>query len=196
MGWTRASVFQYRQHPGNSIHNYAQHRDESLDALDRVFQARDLPFEIRELAPRAKAWVRVVFTRRAFAFGHVEGAVRDLQRALEIDPGLAGERRPRLLEYLFSPEAVGQSGQVDMEAAVTPFLPAVLREHASDIRRAQARAQMAAFFRAQRRGARDQARTHLSAALRRDARWLLNRGVLAFCLRQLTGLAGPAQYPS
>jgi hypothetical protein len=196
MGWTRASVFQYRQHSGNSTRNYAQHRDESLDALDRVFQAPDLPLEIRELAPRAKAWVCVVFARRAFAFGHVESAVQDLQRALEMDPGLAGERRPRLLEGLFSPETVGQFGQVDMEAAVTPFLPPGLKRHAGDIRRAQARVQMAAFFRAQRRGAREQAQNYLSAALRRDARWLFNRGVLAFCLRQLTGLARPAQHPS
>jgi len=195
-GWTRAIVCQYRQHPDNSIRSYPQHRDQSLLALNKLFQTRSLPVEISRLAPRATAWVHVIFARRAFALGHTDSAIHDLQRALEIDPGLAHERRLKLLESLFSLETLGLSSQLDMEAAVAPFLPAALKRHPSDIRRAQARVQMAAFFRAQGRGAREQARTHLGAALRRDARWLLNRGVLSFCLRQLTGLAGAAQHPS
>jgi glycosyltransferase involved in cell wall biosynthesis len=196
MGWTRANVCQYRQHPDNSIRSYAQHRDQSLLALNKVFQTPYLPVEISALAPHATAWVYVVFARRAFAIGHTESAVRDLKRALEIDPGLASERRSKLLETLFSPETVGLSSQLDMETAVAPFLPAALSGRASDIRRAQARVQMAAFFRAQRRGARELARTHLGAALRRDPRWLLNRGVLAFVLRQLFGQADPVRHPS
>ena len=41
----------------------------------------------------------------------------------------------------------------------------------------------------------EQAQVHLRAALRRDARWLFNRGVLTFCVRQAfqhSAQAGPA----
>jgi GT2 family glycosyltransferase len=70
------------------------------------------------LAPRAEAWVHVKFARREFAAGHSAAAKQDLQRALEIDPGLAQARRPLLLESLLGAEMVGQPAQAGSAAPV------------------------------------------------------------------------------
>jgi hypothetical protein len=73
----------------------------------------------------------------------------------------------------------------EINAAVTASLPPALQGNRRDIRQAQARAHMARFFRAAGRQANEEARLELRAALHLDPVWLLNRGVVAFCLRQL-----------
>ena len=192
MGWTREIVCQYRQHPGNSIHSLARHRDSSLRALEKVFRRPDLPSEIARLAPQAKAWVYVVFARRAFAAGLTQWAVQYLQQALDLDPALAGDRRPQLLETLFTPDMLGQQADADMPAAVASHLPAALQRHQSDIRQAQARVHMARFFHADSDGTRQRAAAHLRAGVRLDPRWLINRGVRAYCFRRALGRTRPA----
>jgi glycosyltransferase involved in cell wall biosynthesis len=191
MAWAKAMVCQYRQHRASSIHDTARHRDGSLRALDKFFRRPDLPGEIAGLASQAKAWVYVVFARRAFAAGLAESALQDLQHALDLDPALAGDGRPQLLETLFSPEMIGQQAEADMVTAVMPHLPAALKRHPDDIRRAQARVHIARFFRADSDGTQERAAAHLRAGVRLDPRWLLNRGVLAYCVRQAFGRTRP-----
>ena len=191
MEWTRASVYQYREHAGSSVRQLALHRDSSLIALDKVFRQLALPAEVGALEARAKAWVYLVFAQRAFAAGCGDQAVADLTQALALDPDLAGERRGELLEMLFRPERMDERSGVELEAAVTSYLPPALKRRPAEVRAAQARAHMALFFKSQHDDVR-QASAHLNAALRRDPRWLLNRGVLAYCLRQsLRGAARP-----
>jgi GT2 family glycosyltransferase len=184
MAWTRQIVCEYRQHPGSSIHNQALHRDNSLRALDKVFQTPELADSLAALAPRARAWVYVVFARRAFAAGQPVAGAENLSQALSLDRTLADQRRVELLEYLFSPTSIGQPANSDMDQAVTPYLPEMLKRNATTVRQAQARAHMAVFFRAGGQATRDAAEAHLRAAIRRDPRWLLNRGVLAYCARR------------
>jgi len=185
MGWTRAMVCQYRQHAGNSIHDLALHRDSSLRVLDKFFGQPGLAPALANLAQPARAWVYVIFARRAFASGYGDSAGQDLRQALALDPALANERRPQLLETLFTPEAVGQESQTDMAAAVMPYLPPKLRHPRSAVRRARARAHMARFFHAQAGGTPAAAMTHLGAGLRLDPRWLLNGGVAAYFVRRI-----------
>jgi GT2 family glycosyltransferase len=189
MGWTRAIVCQYRQHPGRSSRALALHRDSSLRVLDKVFSRPDLPPQLAGLAPQARAWVYVLFACKAISASDVQAATLDLQEALAIDPGLGDSRRLRLLESLYGFErlepAAGVGEVTPMDAAVTASLPPALRRHPQAIRQARARAHMARFFRAAGRQANKQASSELRTALRLDPVWLLNRGVVAFCLRQL-----------
>jgi GT2 family glycosyltransferase len=189
MGWTRAAVCQYRQHPGASIRALALHRDSSLRALEKAFSRPDLPPHLASLASQAKAWVYVVFACKAISAGDVPAAALDLQQALALDPGLSDSRRLRLLESLYGVEslepAAGSAEVTQMDAAVTASLPPALRQHSRAIRRARARAHMTRFFRASGYAAHPLAMSELRAALRLDPSWLLNRGVVAFCLRQI-----------
>jgi hypothetical protein len=187
MEWTPAVVCQYRLHAGNSIHDLAQHRDSSLRALDKVLALAGPEADIAPLSAPARAWVHVVFARRALAAGQPDSARGDLAQALALDPALATTGRGQLLEYLFSADTLSALPALDPSTGVVPYLPPALRRHAADIRRAEARAHMAAYFRAQMRGAHGQARAHLGAAVRRDATWLLNRGVLAYYVRRALG---------
>ena len=189
MGWTREIVCQYRQHPGSSSRARALHRDSSLRALDKVFNWPDLPPQLAGLAAQARAWVYVLFASKAISDGDVQAATLDLQQALALDPGLSGPRRLKLLESLYSIESLepvaGAATVVPLEAAIAASLPPAMRQHPHAIRQAQARAHMARFFRAASRQANEQASSELRTALRLDPVWLLNRGVVAFCLRQL-----------
>jgi hypothetical protein len=169
------------------MHQLAQQRQGALSALDKVFRQPDLPPEIEALAPRALAWVHVVLARMCFAGGYADAAALDLEQALALDPGLADERNAQLLETLLSPVVLGSQSQVDLAAIVTPHLPPALRSHPANIRRALARADMAALFRWSSQVSHPAAWPAIRRAfwdgIRQDPGWLRNRGVWSILFR-------------
>ena len=185
MAWVPEIVCEYRQHPDGSIHAITRHRDGALRALEKLFAPSDLPAAIACLERRAKAWVHVVFARKRYVTGQADAAAHDLIEAIRLDPELAHRRKTQLLEFLLSP-SMDPNGRRDVSsAAILAHPPDGLRIKPGDIRRALARVEMARFFRAIRMGARDEAARRLWVGLRLDPTWLLNRGVLAFCAKQV-----------
>ncbi len=186
MEWVPEAVCRYRQHPGGSVHGLVKHRDGSLRALEKFFCRPDLPAEIAAMRSEALAWVYVVFARKAYASGQIAQAVQDLEKAIQLNPTLAGRERISLIEFLLTwPEPAVEGKQNDLASRIVPHFPRELNLRRGDIRRALARVQMARFFRAVGKGARTEALLHLKAGLRQDPTWLANRGVIAFFLKQV-----------
>jgi hypothetical protein len=185
MVYVHAPVCRYRLHPGNSTATArALHFEGSRRALDKVFASPQLPAPTAALRPRALGWLGVSFARRAFGAGEASEGRAYLELALASDPGLAGARRPALLEFLLAaPPGAGEAVQA-FRQCVIGHLPPALHGPPGELRRATARAEMGAFFRHARSGTPDQAWRHLRAALRLDPGWLANRGVVSFLVRQ------------
>jgi hypothetical protein len=179
MAWTPQAVCQYRQHPGNSIRALAKHRDGSLRAMDKLFCQPNIRPEIAALDKKAKAWVHVVFSKKAYATGQIAPARQDLSAAIQLDLELSHNRKTELLEFLIT------SPGNEVSSIIFSQLPEDLKVKPGDIRRAQARVEMARFFQALSQGTKTKARQHLRAGLRLDPRWLANRGVLTFGFRDL-----------
>jgi glycosyltransferase involved in cell wall biosynthesis len=190
MGWAKEVVCTYRLHSDGSIRAVAKHRDSSLITLTRFLESPGIDPEIRNLGEKAKAWVYVLFAKKAFATGEMALAEHDLQKAIGLDPELIGRKRVELLEFLFSPHTGGVWEQDTLVANVLAQLPSELRAQPVDIRRALARVEMAQFFRSARKGARADAAKHLQTGLKLDPGWLINRGVLSFCLQEIANRAG------
>ena len=185
MAWVKAPVCRYRQHAGSSIAAPGLHHTGSLYALDKLFHAPGLPAEIAQLEQPAIAWSHVGFARRAYSAGQYATAQHSLIEAVRLDPALKNERRLQLLETVLAP-APGQAlASQPALSAIVSHLPAELHAAPQDVNRALARIEMAQFFASLSSGAAAHARAaaHLRAGLRRDPRWLFNRGVLAFSLR-------------
>ena len=184
MQWVRQPVCVYRLHAGNSVAAPAAHHRGSLHTLDKFFRAGALPPELAALEPCARGWAHVVFAKRAWAGGDGEAARRSLDEALRLDPTLGTARRLEVLEALLAPMN-SQSAAAPPAALLAAQLPPALAAHPGELRRAQARVEMAQFFRGLRGGSAGwtQAAAHLRAGLRHDPTWLFNRGVIAFGLR-------------
>jgi hypothetical protein len=185
MGWTRASVCQYRQHAGNSVMGLAARNHGTQQALEKLLAQPDLPAEARAEAARARAWMYIVFARRAFMAGEAQDAQAFLQRAVHIFPPFAGERRGEALEALLAAPTEATLQPEALRAAVIGELPIELGATTSDLRQAQARVAMAQFFRMARSDTPRAARPYLQAGLRLDARWLTNRGVWSYLVRHV-----------
>jgi hypothetical protein len=181
MDWTRETVCRYRQHSGGMTREVAQQRDGALRALEKVFAKPDLEPEIAALEGRARAWVYVVYARQAYDHGQTGQAEQDLRQALRLDPNLAGGRKAELLEYWLGDRPHRQAPHQGQAGGFG--LPPELRVTPADIRRADARLEMARFFAALQRRDDGAALPHFQAGLKLDPRWLANRGVLAFGLR-------------
>jgi glycosyltransferase involved in cell wall biosynthesis len=181
MAWVETNVCQYRQHAGNSVGALELHRQGSLRALDKFFQAPGLPPEIVRQNGAARAWVNVHFARKHYAAGQHSQGHAALQEAVTLDPNLAGIRKMRLLEALV--DGCTPDGQLPRPPAIAAF-PRTLNIHPVDLRRATGRVAMARFFRLRSRSS-SEARRHLLAGLRYDPRWLANRGVLSFLIEQV-----------
>lgn len=183
MRWLQQPVYQYREHTGSSVHAITKHRDGALQALERLFGQSSLPAEITDLERKAKAWVYVVFAKKAYAIGQILPAIQDLRHAIQLDPELAGPQRISLLEFLIS------DGWVTVDRKIlfsnrTGWLPKELNIKPGDFRRAQARVEMAQFFQAYANRDKKKAVKHLKSGLRLDPTWLVNRGVISFCLKR------------
>jgi GT2 family glycosyltransferase len=184
MAWVEAPVCQYRQHADNSTHAIETHRRGSLRALDKLLSQPSLPPEAAAAGPRARAWVWAVFARRALLAGDDARGREYAAEAVRAFPAFAEAEKVGLLELLLTMDGQGEAvAAKGLAARLGPALPI----SAAELRRAEARAAMAAFFRL-RREAPGAARGYLWRGVRRDPRWLANRGVLGFIVRQ--GLRG------
>jgi hypothetical protein len=89
-----------------------------------------------------------------------------------------------LIEALLRALVGAAADSESVRAAVVPNLPPELELTPRVLRRARARVEMAQFFRLAGSDAPRAAHPHLCAALKLDARWLANRGVLSYLVRQ------------
>lgn len=185
MTWTKHSVCSYRQHAGASVKEFARHRDGALQSLEKYFSHSDVPTEIVSLKNKALAWVYVVYARKGYGAGQGALAANDLERAVELDPELAGERRDQLIEFLITPTLGENRGTHAISDALLLHRPRTLPVDKNLLRRAQARVEMAKFFRSVQQNDSEQAAACLRNALKNDAAWLFNRGVIAFIVRYL-----------
>ena len=186
MTWVRESVLQYRSHPGNSTRALQEHLQGMVSVIERLARSTELPLDGRSLIPRALAWTYAVSACRAIALGADEHARRSLQLAREAG-GIPAWRcsrwsaSPEGFESLLEPllaELVARSrdGAADLSAPLRWGLSK------RDVRRAMARLDMRAFFVSAARGRSADAGRLLRLGLRRDPRWLLNRGVAGYLL--------------
>lgn len=183
--WVRQSVCQYRQHPQNSSRQLALHRDGSIRSLSKVFVQTSLPLEVASLKGAALAWVYVVFAHKALVANEHALARENLAEALRLDPQLKTTRKPDLLEYLLAPSII----EPPLAPTLLQPLAADLELQPDEVRQTLARVEMRDFFKAQRQGTPAEAAKHLHAGLKHDIRWLANRGVFSFWLKDLLGRA-------
>jgi glycosyltransferase involved in cell wall biosynthesis len=184
MAWVTVNVCQYRQHPGNSSRALELHCQGSLRALEKLFSQRGLPPALACEERHAMAWVHVGFARRAFLAGDAERVQRHLREVISLYPPFARSRKTELIEAVLTAPAGTSADSESFHAAVVSHLPPELRLTPRDLRRARARVEMAQFFRLANSGTPHAAHPYLRAGLRLDARWLANRGVLAYLVRQ------------
>jgi hypothetical protein len=192
MAWVREITCQYRQHTGNSSLRLAAHLADSRRALDLIVAQPGLDPEVARLGPAAKAWVGVVFARRALAAGEAEQARGWLQEALLLDPSLGGAQRPALTETLLTAPADWPGTPTAYGRDAARHLPPELRPAPGELRQVLARLELRQFFEALGRGGRAEAGPYLQRGLWQDATWLANRGVLAYLARQLLPSRKPA----
>lgn len=185
MAWVRAATCLYRLHAGNSIRRLTDHLTGSLGALDRVFGRPDLPPAVAARQAPARAWVYVMFARKAHAANDAAMAQGWLAEALRLDPALTTTRRPLLLETWLTPSVEWSGAPEAYSRQAAAALPAALRPAPAALRRLLARLAMKQFFQAAAQGNRPAARRALGVGLRHDPAWLANRGVLAFLARQV-----------
>jgi hypothetical protein len=194
MAWVRQAVCQYRQYPGGSIQSggIPAHKRGMLLALDKVFRAAELQPQVAALRTPATAWAHVHIAKMHYLAGNGPQASAELVEALRLQPDLAEAKRLSLLEFLLAPPPDWPGPPGRLGALILEHRPGMLRVGSGDVRRAQARAEMARFFAAV--GRRDEigAMPHFRAGLKLDPRWLANRGVLAFGLRALSRRFRPA----
>jgi GT2 family glycosyltransferase len=184
MAWVTASVCQYRQHPGNSTRSLDLHCRGSLRALEKLFRSHDLPPALAREEAHAKARVHIAFARRAFLAGDTQRAQAHLREVISLHPPFARRRKTELIEALLR-APVGEAADSEaVRAAVVPNLPLELGLTPRILRRARARVEMAQFFRLAASDTPRAAYPHLRAGLKLDTRWLANRGVLAYLVRQ------------
>lgn len=184
VGWTRQMSCKYRLHSGSSTHSLALHRQGSKHTLDKFFSQIQLPGHLADLSNQAKAWVDVVFAKKAYESRQAELARQYLTEALQLDPELETNRKPNLLETLFAPSIGWQSSADQLSQYILTHLPSQVNVTRRDVRYACARAEMSQFFRLLAAGEDRIASTHLTAGLKLDPRWLANRGVLAYTVRR------------
>jgi glycosyltransferase involved in cell wall biosynthesis len=184
MAWVTANVCQYRQHPGNSSRTLELHCQGSLRALEKLFRSRDLPPALAREERHATAWVHVNFARRAFLIGDIQRAQSHLREAISLYPPFGRRRKAELIEALLTAPVGAAADSESLRSAIVSNLPPQLRLTPRDLRRARARVEMAQFFRLAASDTPRAAHPHLRAGLKLDARWLANRGVLAYLVRQ------------
>jgi hypothetical protein len=192
MDWTGTIVCQYRQHVGNSIHDFAKQRCGATAALDKLFGQAGLPEAVAALERGARASAVMGVARRAAAVGsddfvrealRSEGELRRTPRWQRRGGSFAPLGLASLLEPLVRDAATREADGSDRKAALAD-LPARWNVRTVEIRRALARVEMRQFFECVQLGDRTEAAAHLRAGLRDDPRWLANRGVVAFLLRR------------
>ncbi len=183
MAWTPQVVCFYRQHAGSSIRQIARHRHGAERTLAKFFARPDLPSALATQHAAAHAWTGVVFARRELVAGQTDDAIASLRAACAEDPTLLAARRLHLLEFLLTPPlpAAAPTWADQIAPSLSRALPIVRR----DMARAQSRIAMRQFFAARARHAHRDARRFLWQGLRRDPRWLANRGVLSFLISPL-----------
>lgn len=192
MAWVPASTCLYRLHAGNSIRRLTDHLTGSLGALDLVFSRTDLPPAVVAQLAAARAWVYVMFARKALAANDARQAEDWLAEALRLDPALAAAKQPLLLEIWLTPSVEWTGAPDAYSRAAAAGLPAALRPTPGELRRLLARLAMGRFFHATAVGDQPEARRALRTGLRHDPAWLANRGVLGYLARQVWPTRKPA----
>lgn len=132
------------------------------------------------------AWVHIGCARRAFLAGDTQRAQEHLREVIGLYPPFAHRRKSELIEALLTVPVGTPADSESLRSAVVRHLPPELRLTPRDLRRARARVAMAQFFRLAASDTPRAAHAHLRAGLRLDTRWLANRGVLAYLVRQLS----------
>lgn len=186
MAWVTANVCEYRQHPGNSTRTLELRCEGSLRALKKLFGSRDLPPALAREETHAVAWAHIGFARRAFLAGDTQRAQEHLREVIALYPPFAHRRKSELIEALLTAPVGTPADSESLRSGVVRHLPPELHVTARDLRRARARVEMAQFFRLAASDTPRAAHPHLRAGLRLDTRWLANRGVLAYLVRQLS----------
>jgi hypothetical protein len=184
MTWVRQSVCQYRDHEGSSTRALDDHLRGIESVLADLSASPGCPLDLRPQMPRALARAYADSARAAVQRGEDDHARRALRLARETGAFTTWLRErlsasPEGFEALLEPIAAGQASRLiaaeDLSRAagrwgVTP----------RELRRALARVEMKAFFASLTTGDRAETKSHLLAGLRRDPRWLVNRGVVGF----------------
>jgi hypothetical protein len=192
--WTRTLVCEYRRHPGSSVRDIRLHRQGATAALDKVFDRPDVTPGVSALEGLARAWLHVASARRAAAAGDDELVRESLRAAREAGTVARWQRRgwsisphgfPSLLEPLVADAVDREAARGSAVDETLSGLPARWAVGRDDVLRAAARVDMRRFFASRALGAREEAAVHVRAGLRRDARWLGNRAVMAFLLERL-----------
>lgn len=180
MAWVSEVACQYAQHDGNSTRDVEQRWRGSRRAIERVFEHPGLRENLADMKVRALAWNDLVTARRAFAGGDGPFAATYLNCALTRVDGPPAIARIEALEFLMTPlEGSKADSELHMRGAVIAAMSAT----PSEVRAAIARTYFTAFFRAVSRSDWPAARKALWAGVRKDPRWLFNRGVLKLGLR-------------
>ncbi len=185
IAWVPTTTCLYRLHAGNSIRHLGDHLADSLRALDLVFGRSDLPPAVGAMQAPARAWVYVMFARKALAANDARQAQDWLAEALRLDPALMAAKKPLLLETWLTPSVEWAGLPEAYSRQATAGLPAALRPTPGELRRLLARLAMRRFFHAAAAGDRPEATRALRTGLRHDPAWLANRGVLAYLARGL-----------
>ena len=153
-----------------------------MQAIHKVFQSANLSPAIAANKNKVQAWVYVVCARKALEAGQSTLATDNLGEAFRLDPGLNGEGRVEMLEFLLSPQVPGGDG-LDARAPGVRHVSAFFGIEQDEVRRALARVAMSQFFKLARDRRPETAMVHLVSGIRFDPGWIANRGVLAFFAR-------------
>ena len=188
--WNRQMSCRYRLHSGSSTHSLALHHEGSIHTLDKFFNQADLPDDLASLTNKAKAWVNVIFAKRAYTSRQAELAMQYLQEAIRLDPELGTNRKLDLLETLFIPSVGWQGSAQHLSQYILAHFPTQMKVAQHEIRSACARAEMSQFFRLLATGEDRPASMHLAAGLKLDPRWFANRGVLSYTFRRWLSWGG------
>ncbi len=182
MCWVRRVVYQYRQHPGNSVNAIARHRDGALYALDKLFNWPYLTSEITALERQAKAWIYVVYGKRGWLAGDVSFATAALREAIHLDPTLIAERKLSVLTFLL---AQPNDGTGPKTAGILKCLPPEFAVTRRDIRYARATYEMISFRKTAEEGNIGEAFKHMGLAIWLHPQWILKRSILLCVMKQI-----------
>ena len=188
MAWDRRIVSKYRLHEGGCQFDGARYSRAYQKMLDRLFARPDLPERVRVQEPSVRAFYSLFTACRCYATGQIDDAVRDLERAVVLDPGLANGQSSMQVAQMIA--ATADSWWVADPLAyvnqVFSNLPPALPQLAALRSEALSVMHMKRVFHAHATGQEIRPSDWLRGVYYAP-RWLLNRGVWSIGVQRLVG---------
>lgn len=190
MEWDREIVCAYRQHAGSSQHDKERYHHSRMRLWDKLYARDDLPECVRSEQPAIYAHTYVQGACVAYAAGQMQTGRERLLQSVEANPQ-AGHGDPPPIVSLIVAVAAHEAGEpAALVNTVFSNLPPALSHLRTYRGYALSALHMQRVFNAHAAGAQPPLREWLQG-VRRDPRWLRNRGVWAILVRNLARL--PAQ---